>query len=124
MENEINIENFEMENENFPQSGVPEIPEIQTPEDNGLPDVNIDPIPDPNEDPEPTPDPSLEPEPTNTNDPLAVPDDDLDDLRHRADGLERDGKKIPFCGGKICATRHGCTGATNCDYSYGAPIGR
>lgn len=25
---------------------------------------------------------------------------------------------------KVCATRHGCTGATNCDYSLGAPIGR
>lgn len=30
---------------------------------------------------------------------------------------------LSFAGRKICATRHGCTGATNCDHAYGAPDG-
>lgn len=31
---------------------------------------------------------------------------------------------LSFMGRRICATRHGCTGATNCDSAYGTPIGR
>lgn len=59
------------------------------------------------------------------NDNLDISLDDINHLKERADGVER---KIEientFKGIKICATRHGCTGATNCDYSLGAPIGR
>lgn len=57
---------------------------------------------------------------------LGVSSKDIDDLERKAEGLERkkdevDNSLKPL---KICATRHGCTGATNCDYSYGAPVGR
>jgi len=57
---------------------------------------------------------------------LGVSSEDMDDLERKAKGLERkkdevDNSLKPI---KICATRHGCTGATNCDYSYGAPVGR
>lgn len=59
-------------------------------------------------------------------DTLGVSSKDIDDLERKAEGLERkkdeaDNSLKPI---KICATRHGCTGATNCDYSYGAPVGR
>ena len=57
---------------------------------------------------------------------LGVSSEDMDDLERKAKGLDRkkdevDNSLKPI---KICATRHGCTGATNCDYSYGAPVGR
>lgn len=59
-------------------------------------------------------------------DTLGVSSEDIDDLGRKAEGLDRkkdevDNSLKPI---KICATRHGCTGATNCDYSYGAPVGR
>lgn len=52
-------------------------------------------------------------------DPLDVSSEDLDELEERADGLERTEERgeISF-GRKNCATRHGCTGATNCNYDY------
>lgn len=60
------------------------------------------------------------------NDDLDVSSDDINSLKERTEGIERNESKTDdtFKGIKICATRHGCTGATNCDYSYGAPIGR
>ena len=67
----------------------------------------------------------LNPEQT-ASDNLAVPSDEIEHLRERAEGIERNNDEVDntLKGIKICATRHGCTGATNCDYSYGAPIGR
>lgn len=67
----------------------------------------------------------LNPEQT-ASDNLAVPSDDINHLRERAEGIERNNDEIDntLKGIKICATRHGCTGATNCDNAYGAPIGR
>ena len=60
------------------------------------------------------------------DDNLEVTSNDINILKERADGIERseDGNEISFKGIKICATRHGCTGATNCDYDLGAPVGR
>lgn len=59
------------------------------------------------------------------NDDLDVSSDDINSLKGRTEGVERkDEIDNTFKPLKICATRHGCTGATNCDYSYGAPIGR
>lgn len=59
------------------------------------------------------------------SDGLAVTDGEIDNLLKRAVGVERaERKDLSFTGVKICATRHGCTGATNCDHAYGAPIGR
>lgn len=56
---------------------------------------------------------------------LYISSDDINHLKERAEGVERkDEIDNTLKGIKICATRHGCTGATNCDYSYGAPIGR
>ena len=49
--------------------------------------------------------------------------DDFDD-NFGDDADVQDAEDISFTGRKICATRHGCTGTTNCDSSYGAPIGR
>lgn len=60
-----------------------------------------------------------------TDDNLNTSSDDVYHLKERAAGVERkEGMDTSFKGIKICATRHGCTGATNCDYSLGAPIGR
>lgn len=55
-----------------------------------------------------------------------VPDYEMNALVSKAErvNLEPESDEDTFKGYKICATRHGCTGATNCDYSYGAPIGR
>lgn len=60
------------------------------------------------------------------DDELSVSSHDISHLKEKAEGVERagNGNETSFKGIKICATRHGCTGATNCDYSYGAPIGR
>lgn len=59
------------------------------------------------------------------NDNLDISSDDINHLKERAEGIERkDEIDNTLKGIKICATRHGCTGATNCDYSLGAPIGR
>lgn len=62
---------------------------------------------------------------TSTDDNLNISSDDINHLTERAEGVERkDEIDNTLKGIKICATRHGCTGATNCDYSLGAPIGR
>ena len=71
---------------------------------------------------------------------LNMDDADMDDFEDFDDAFEddaeewdsladidadpQDAEDISFTGRKICATRHGCTGTTNCDSSYGAPIGR
>lgn len=65
----------------------------------------------------------------NDDDGLSVSDRAINDLLTRTAGIEQTAKAtrtqgIHFAGSKICATRHGCKGATNCDYAYGAPIGR
>ena len=47
---------------------------------------------------------------------LDVPQDDIEALRDRAAGIEREipnGNAISF--GAVCRSRHGCTGATYCD---------
>ena len=62
---------------------------------------------------------------TSTDDNLNTSSDDINHLKERAIDVERNDEiDNTFKGIKICATRHGCTGATNCDYSLGAPIGR
>ena len=45
---------------------------------------------------------------------------DIDGLESSVDGMERaeGGHEISF-GKKMCPTRHGCTGATNCNNAYG-----
>lgn len=47
-------------------------------------------------------------------------DEVLADLKEKAEGIERaeNGKDISFGSKKICATRHGCSGATSCNYNY------
>ena len=60
---------------------------------------------------------------------LSVSEEAINDLLARASGVERPeggfaSHIVSFAGAKICATRHGCKGATNCDYAYGAPAGR
>ena len=54
--------------------------------------------------------------------PLEIPEDDLDSLEEDASDIDRseaDRSKISF-GRKMCPTRGGCQGATDCDYSYGS----
>lgn len=50
----------------------------------------------------------------------------INDLRNRALGLERSDRTLDayLASFKICPTRHGCTGATNCDYELSGPVGR
>lgn len=58
---------------------------------------------------------------TPTDDGLSISDEDihtLDDRASEIDHAEADGSQISF-GRKMCPTRHGCQGATSCDYSYG-----
>ena len=52
-------------------------------------------------------------------DDLDVDDNDIDELEDSASGVERSshGNEISF-GKKMCPTRHGCTGATSCNYAY------
>ena len=63
-------------------------------------------------------------------DSLGPSEDEINDLMEQAaqsadiDADPHDAEELSFTGRKICATRHGCTGTTNCDSSYGAPIGR
>jgi len=46
---------------------------------------------------------------------------DINVLIERAKGIERAKTVTALAyGRKLCPTRHGCQGATNCDYSYGA----
>jgi len=55
------------------------------------------------------------------DDGLTVSEDDLNSLEDKASQIERsdsDKSQISF-GRKMCPTRHGCQGATDCDYSYG-----
>lgn len=59
---------------------------------------------------------------------LDVPKKDIEQLHERANEiLSKHRKAIPFLGDKkhsigtkVCPTRHGCKGATNCDYDYGS----
>ena len=55
-----------------------------------------------------------------TNDNLDVSNEDVDTLQDRAKGIERSehGNEISFGSKKMCPTRHGCTGATSCNYAY------
>lgn len=57
---------------------------------------------------------------TPRTDNLDVSNDDVEDLQNKAEGIERSEHRgeISF-GRKMCPTRHGCQGATDCDYSYG-----
>lgn len=57
---------------------------------------------------------------------LYISDVQINDLKNRAIGLERSDRTQDAClaSYKYCPTRHGCSGATNCDYDYGAPVGR
>ncbi len=64
-----------------------------------------------------------------TDDELAVSEKAINDMLAKATGVERpeggfSSHIVSFAGARICATRHGCKGATNCDYAYGAPDGR
>ena len=55
------------------------------------------------------------------DDGLTVSEDELNSLEEKASQIERsdsDKSQISF-GRKMCPTRHGCQGATDCDYSYG-----
>lgn len=46
-------------------------------------------------------------------------DKDLEELEERVNGLDRDKTIVNNSAkSKLCATRHGCQGATNCDYEY------
>ena len=57
---------------------------------------------------------------------ICISDFQINDLKDRAIGLERaDRTRDAYLASvKICPTRHGCTGATNCDYSMTGPVGR
>lgn len=51
---------------------------------------------------------------------LNVSNEMVRNLQMRATGLNRlDNDEIVTASIKCCPTRHGCTGATNCDCSYG-----
>lgn len=58
---------------------------------------------------------------TPTTDNLEIPQEDIEKLHERVEGVERCEHKgeISF-GKKKCPSRHGCQGATDCDYSYGS----
>ena len=57
------------------------------------------------------------------DDDLETSDEDVNSLASKAEDIERDedNGQISFYGlsKKVCATRHGCQGATDCDYAYG-----
>lgn len=57
---------------------------------------------------------------------INISDSQINDLKNRALGLERaDRTQDAYLASyKICPTRHGCSGATNCDYSLSGPIER
>ena len=58
--------------------------------------------------------------PSNDEDALAVSEDDLNSLEKKADGIERGNYNgEPSFGIKMCPTRHGCQGATDCDNCLG-----
>ena len=55
------------------------------------------------------------------DDELTVSEKDMNSLEDKASQIERndsDKSQISF-GRKMCPTRHGCQGATECNYSYG-----
>lgn len=55
-------------------------------------------------------------------DELSISEDDLNSLEERASDIDRsevNESQISF-GRKMCPTRGGCQGATDCDYSYGS----
>lgn len=42
---------------------------------------------------------------------------EIDELIGKVVGIERQDMNVEiYCGTKMCPTRHGCTGATNCNY--------
>lgn len=52
---------------------------------------------------------------------LSVSQEDVTTLEEKAQGVEREPDyKTSFKGIKMCPTRHGCQGATDCNYSYGS----
>lgn len=56
-------------------------------------------------------------------DPLAAPMKKFEELQKRAENIEREGgdnREDSSIGKRLCATRHGCQGATDCNYSYGS----
>lgn len=55
-------------------------------------------------------------------DPLAAPMKQFEELQQRAEDVEREESgdvEDAKNGRKLCATRHGCQGATDCNYAYG-----
>ena len=57
------------------------------------------------------------------DDPLAAPMKQFEELQQRAEDVEREENgdvEEARNGRKLCATRHGCQGATDCNYSYGS----
>lgn len=52
---------------------------------------------------------------------LYVSDDEIRALQERAIGIIRSDRKntIVYYASKVCPTRHGCKGATECDYCMG-----
>jgi len=57
---------------------------------------------------------------------LCISDEQISALMNKVTGIERSNQtdNAHLASFKYCPTRHGCTGATNCDYEYGAPVGR
>lgn len=56
--------------------------------------------------------------PETTNDGLDVSNRDIENLSDKAHDIERDSERGKIHQIMMCPTRHGCKGATNCDYSY------
>lgn len=54
------------------------------------------------------------------NDDITIIDDDIDGLTIKIDDIvpDDDDDDSIILGTKMCPTRHGCTGATNCNYDY------
>lgn len=52
---------------------------------------------------------------------LQVSEEEIRNLEARVEGMERSAHSpMPSYGRKMCPTRHGCQGATDCDYAYGS----
>lgn len=60
------------------------------------------------------------------DDDLSIPSHDINNLKERAAEIERAEQNghPSFKSVRICATRHGCSGATNCNKSMVGPVGR
>lgn len=56
------------------------------------------------------------------DDGLTVNDDDMKSLEDKASKINRSDtdNSEPTFTSKMCPSRHGCQGATDCDYSYGS----